>query len=174
MFDHPSVREICAFLMSKYGPGSSAQVGGYESLLVPQSSRSEMSSLILGRSSGLQSCVGVSSVALRWAGRTYSAEGFRRGLVMGTDCMVEVPLVRFDIEPCFDLGREEGKSYVRHGGLIEEVEFFDRDIFGIVAAEAKAMAPEQRHLLEMALVATAGAAWGKAGLLSSWTGCFVG
>ena len=82
--------------------------------------------------------------------------------------------MRFDIEPCFDLGHGGGKSYARHGGFIEGVEFFDRGIFGIVAAEANAMAPEQRHLLEMALAATAGAAWGKAGLLSSWTGCFVG
>ena len=88
--------------------------------------------------------------------------------------MIEVPLTRFDIGPYFDVGRGEGKSYVRHGGFIEGVEFFDRELFGVVAAEAKAMAPEQRHLLEMALMTAAGAAWEKAGLLSSSTGCFVG
>ena len=42
------------------------------------------------------------------------------------DCIGEVPLTRFDVEPYFDLGpNAEGKSYVRHGAFIEGVQIFD-------------------------------------------------
>ena len=91
------------------------------------------------------------------------------------NCMAEVPLTRFDVEPYFDLGpRAGGKSYVRHGMFIDGVELFGNGLFGIGPAEANVMAPEQRHLLEAGLMASAGAAWDKVALMGSSTGCFVG
>ena len=68
----------------------------------------------------------------------------------------------------------QGKSYVRHAAMIEGVDIFDNDQFGIVDAEARRMAPEQRHLLDLGLRAFVGAAWEGAVLVGSSTGCFIG
>ena len=63
---------------------------------------------------------------------------------------------------------------MRHGAFAEGVELFDGGAFGIVAAEAEAMGPDQRQLLEVSLTAAVGAAWERAELTLSQTGCFVG
>ena len=68
----------------------------------------------------------------------------------------------------------EQKCYVRHGAFIEGVQLFANAAFGIVAAEAKAMAPEQRQLLEVGHLASVGSRWDRASLAGSATGCFVG
>ena len=64
--------------------------------------------------------------------------------------------------------------YARHGGFVEGAEFFDSGFFGMSAAEAKTIDPQQRLALEMSYAACHHAGRAKQSLLGSDTGVFVG
>ena len=71
--------------------------------------------------------------------------------------------MRIDIQPYFDSSLyAAGKSYVKHGMFVDGAEWFDNLFFDIMPAEAAVMAPDQRQLLEVALISSFGAAWERA------------
>ena len=61
-----------------------------------------------------------------------------------------------------------------HGGFISGADRFDHSEFGVSLTEASAMDPQQRLLLEESYSALIGAGHGRAALLGSVTGVFVG
>ena len=67
------------------------------------------------------------------------------------DRLQYIPATRWDIEEaaaaCVGMAPEVA-SRVRHGGFMENAELFEHVFFGISAAEASAMDPQQRMLLE--------------------------
>lgn len=87
-------------------------------------------------------------IGLRFPGGAESPRKFWEFLAGGRDGMVEIPKSRFDVEEVFDeRGGVAGKTNVRFAGLVEGIEMFDAEFFGIAAAEAEAMDPQQRMLL---------------------------
>ena len=75
----------------------------------------------------------------------------RESSLTGRDLLQYIPATRWDIEEaaaaCVGMAPEVA-SRVRHGGFMENAELFEHVFFGISAAEASAMDPQQRMLLE--------------------------
>ncbi|WP_233587255.1 non-ribosomal peptide synthetase/type I polyketide synthase [Corallococcus sp. CA049B] len=113
--------------------------------------------------------------ACRLPGDVLSPDDLWEMLLGGTDCVTEVPASRFDIDEIYDANPEAvGRSYTRRGAFMSEVESFDHDFFGIPVAEARAMDPQQRMLLEVTYEAFHAAGYDKDRLRGSSTGVFIG
>ena len=92
--------------------------------------------------------------ALKLPGSACSMESFWEVLEAGKDCIVEVPRSRWDADEFYDSDPDaDGKMYIREGGFVDDAEMFDGAFFRIGPAEAKAMDPQQRVLLEVAFEA---------------------
>ena len=97
-----------------------------------------------------------------------------QGLVAcGVDTIDEVPATRWDIasQPALP---ESFASRARHGGFVKGAEYVDNAAFTISRAEAAAMDPQQRVLLECGYGALHDADVRRAALSSSLTGVFLG
>ena len=75
-------------------------------------------------------------------------------LESGVDPLRDIPPDRFDLDRFYDPSpATPGKVYVRRGGFVDDVGDFDPAAFGVSNAEATAMDPQQRMLLEVAVEA---------------------
>eukprot|EP01053_Blabericola_migrator_P011634 Blabericola_migrator_1__11633@NODE_6_length_26506_cov_44_936268_g5_i0_p1_GENE_NODE_6_length_26506_cov_44_936268_g5_i0NODE_6_length_26506_cov_44_936268_g5_i0_p1_ORF_typecomplete_len7931_score1366_80ketoacylsynt/PF00109_26/5_6e73ketoacylsynt/PF00109_26/1_5e75ketoacylsynt/PF00109_26/1_2e70ketoacylsynt/PF00109_26/3_7e59Ketoacylsynt_C/PF02801_22/5_4e33Ketoacylsynt_C/PF02801_22/5_1e43Ketoacylsynt_C/PF02801_22/2e38Ketoacylsynt_C/PF02801_22/2e24Acyl_transf_1/PF00698_21/5e55Acyl_transf_1/PF00698_21/6_9e7 len=67
-----------------------------------------------------------------------------------TDCVIEMPLSRFNLDTFYSPDMDKsGCAYVRGGAFMKDVDLFDNHFFGISDAEAKLMDPQQRLMLEV-------------------------
>ncbi|MDQ1350633.1 MAG: polyketide synthase PksN, partial [Acidobacteriota bacterium] len=83
-------------------------------------------------------------------------EEFWQNLSIGKDCITEVPARRWDCNKYYDPDPEkakEGKIYCKWGGFIDDEDKFDSLFFNISPAEAEAIDPQERILLETAWAA---------------------
>ena len=95
----------------------------------------------------------------------------------GRDLLCVIPLARWDVEQAArDLvgSPPEVASRVRHGGFLRDAELFEHGFFSISAAEAAAMDPQQRQLLERGYSALHSAGRSKASLLGAVVAVNVG
>ena len=79
------------------------------------------------------------------------------------DLLSEIPAERWDMEQAAELVADdppEVRSRVRHGGFLIGAELFEHTSFSISAAEAAAMDPQQRQLLERGYAALHAGAFG--------------
>jgi len=93
------------------------------------------------------------------------------------DCVMEVPLNRWDHKAYYDPDLRDGGSYSKHGCFgVEGVDLFDCKFFDIPAAEARGMDPCQRQVLEVSYLALLDGGWDKRSLQrqSQNIGHFVG
>ncbi|QYF93473.1 SDR family NAD(P)-dependent oxidoreductase [Massilia sp. PAMC28688] len=79
---------------------------------------------------------------------------FWDNLRSGLDCVGEVPAVRWPQQGFYeaDMMRavEQGKSYSKWGGFVEQFDQFDPLFFGIAPSEAMSMDPQERMFLQAA------------------------
>ena len=95
----------------------------------------------------------------------------------GRDLLRVIPLTRWDVEQAalhLVGSPAEVASRVRHGGFLCDAELFEHGFFGISAAEAAAMDPQQRQLLECGYSALRAAGASKAALAGAAVGVHVG
>ena len=93
----------------------------------------------------------------------------------GINATGEVPLSRWDADAIFDPeGDTPGKTNVRWGGFVDDVDQFDPMFFGITPREASRMDPQQRLLLEVAWESLEHAGLAPEKMAGSRTGVFVG
>lgn len=73
----------------------------------------------------------------------------------GADCIQQTPLSRFDVfldnsaSLFFSRRRDPLESFSRHGSFIDGLELIDLSYYGMAAADAVAIEPQQRVLLQV-------------------------
>jgi polyketide synthase PksN len=86
------------------------------------------------------------------AGRYPQADNLQQfwdNLQQGKDCITEIPGDRWDYHLYYDADKEqEGKSYSKWGGFINDVDKFDPLFFNISPSEAERMDPQERLFLQ--------------------------
>ncbi len=107
-------------------------------------------------------------------GNITSTEVLIDALRNGRDLVTEVPRNRWNVSAFYDPDPlAPGKTYVRKGSFIEDIEAFDAGFFGISDAEAARMDPQQRLILQTVWHALEDAGVPAEELLHSNTGMFL-
>ncbi len=95
--------------------------------------------------------IAIIGLGCRFPGGASTPDQFWRLLESGTDAVREIPPERWDIDAYYDPDPSApAKMSTRWAGLLDQVDQFDGEFFGIAPREAAAMDPQQRLLLEVA------------------------
>jgi acyl transferase domain-containing protein/NADPH:quinone reductase-like Zn-dependent oxidoreductase/NADP-dependent 3-hydroxy acid dehydrogenase YdfG/acyl carrier protein len=97
-------------------------------------------------------------------------EAYWNVLASGCDVVTQIPAERWNSGSVF--GRDA--AMLQHAGVLDDVEHFDADFFGITGREALLLDPQQRLILEVVWEALEHAGIPATGLRGSDTGVFVG
>lgn len=151
-YEYPTIAKLSAYLA-----GEPADVSG---VLAPQGL-------------GGTEAIAIVGVACRFPGAE-SPEELWSLLQQGKHAVRDVPNERCNLGALYSPEGGAGKSYTRRAALLEDVERFDPEFFGISRVEARAMDPLQRLLLEVTWEALCDAGQAPDGLNGSSTGVFVG
>ena len=116
--------------------------------------------------------IAIIGMSCRFPGGANDPESFWRLLRDGVDAVTEIPKERWDIDAYYDTDPDaEGKMYIRHAALLDNVDLFDAQFFGISPREAVSLDPQQRLLLEVSWEALERAGYARPPVQ---TGIFVG
>lgn len=119
--------------------------------------------------------IAIVGIGCRFPGNANTPELFWDLLSNGKDSVREIPLDRWDIESYYDPNPETpGKMYIRHAALVEQVDRFDPQFFGISGKEAHSLDPQQRFILEVTWEALERAGINPQELENTQTGVFLG
>jgi acyl transferase domain-containing protein/NAD(P)-dependent dehydrogenase (short-subunit alcohol dehydrogenase family)/acyl carrier protein len=117
--------------------------------------------------------IAIVGLGCRFPGGAGTPDQFWRLLETGTDAVREIPPERWDNDTYYDADPSApGKMATRWAGLLDQVDQFDGEFFGIAPREAAAMDPQQRLLLEVAWEALNDAGHPPESLSDSATGVF--
>ncbi len=101
-------------------------------------------------------------------------DDFWENLVLGKDCITEIPKERWDWREYYGDPTETNKTNVKWGAFIEGIDQFDPLFFGISPRQAELMDPQQRLLMMYAWKAIEDAGYAPQSLTGTKTGIFVG
>ena len=102
-------------------------------------------------------------------------EGFDELLVSSTDPLEPIPEQRWSLDEWCDENPEtKGRTPVREGGFIQDIDLFDASYFGIAPREARVLDPQHRLLLEVTIEALEHAGVTPPSLAGTHTGVFLG
>lgn len=119
--------------------------------------------------------IAIVSMACRLPGNITNPEEYNDLLARGIDATTEVPKNRWDADALYDPDADAlGKSYCRRGGFLPDIETFHADVFGISPREARAMAPEQRVMLQTCWEGLERAGYTAEQLRRHQTGVYIG
>jgi acyl transferase domain-containing protein/ubiquinone/menaquinone biosynthesis C-methylase UbiE len=91
------------------------------------------------------------------------------------NAICEIPKERWDWKACFGNPKtESGKTNIKWGGFVKDIDKFDAAFFGISPREAELMDPQQRMFLETVWKTIEDAGYSHSELWGSNTGVFVG
>ncbi|MCB9684850.1 MAG: SDR family NAD(P)-dependent oxidoreductase [Alphaproteobacteria bacterium] len=113
--------------------------------------------------------------ACRLPGGIEDPDAFWTALLEGRDTTSPVPADRFDVDALFDpVPGTPGRTATRVGGFVDELFVFDPERYGIAPAEAAAIDPQHRMLLEGAWRALEDAGLPPPSLRDQRVGVYVG
>lgn len=119
--------------------------------------------------------IAIISMACRLPGNITTPEEYNDLLARGIDATTEVPKHRWDADALYDPDADTpGKSYCRRGGFLPDIDTFHADVFGISPREARAMAPEQRVMLQTCWEGVERAGYTAEQLRRHQTGVYIG
>jgi polyketide synthase-associated protein len=98
-----------------------------------------------------QMLISVSALAIQAAANMFDHHKEWAMYIAGTDGQLEFPFKRFDYRPYYSEETETlaGTTYVKHCSTMEGIDMFDNKIFEIANADAAAMCPQCRQILEV-------------------------
>ncbi|CEL93273.1 unnamed protein product [Vitrella brassicaformis CCMP3155] len=159
LFDYPTINALIGYIVgekvallsrrrspNKAAPGSDTLAAAYHAIgqrdPPPQS---------LSSAGATVSAVGVMGLACRFPGGANSLSTFWDVLREGRNCVTTIPRARWNAELFYDPAplADSNTHYTREGAFIDKVELFDNQFFKISPREARAMDPQQRHVLEV-------------------------
>jgi len=119
--------------------------------------------------------IAIIGMGCRFPGGVDSPESFWALMRDGVDAITDVPSDRWSLEALYSADKTApGKTYVRKGGFLKNIDQFDPAFFGISPREAAHIDPQQRLLLEVSYEALESAGQPLERLRGSSTGVFVG
>ncbi|MFV2110062.1 polyketide synthase, partial [Micromonospora sp. LOL_015] len=119
--------------------------------------------------------VAVIGMGCRLPGGVRGPDEYWELLTGGVDAIREYPSDRGDIARWYDPDPDvQGRTYVKHGGFVDDVSRFDAGVFGISPREAVGMDPQQRMVMEVAWEAIEHAGYAPDSLTGSATGVYLG
>ncbi|MEM7134163.1 MAG: amino acid adenylation domain-containing protein [Chloroflexota bacterium] len=158
-FEYPTIHELASYLLDDV-----------LMLTEPQTRKTE----IQARAIGMNEPIAVVSIACRFPGAD-TPEAFWQQLCEGVDSVAEISPSRWDVDRYYDPQRPmPGKMYTREAALIDPIDQFDPQFFGIAPREAKGMDPQHRLLLEVSWELLENAGVAQRTLVDSPTGIFLG
>ncbi|WP_155661214.1 SDR family NAD(P)-dependent oxidoreductase, partial [Priestia megaterium] len=102
-------------------------------------------------------------------------EIYFENLSTSKDCITEIPKERWDNNKYYNPEKDnEGKTYSKWGGFINDIDKFDPLFFNIAPSEAKYIDPQERKFLEIAWETIEDAGYTRASLNNQKVGVFVG
>jgi len=117
--------------------------------------------------------IAIVGLGCRFPGGASTPHRFWRLLETGTDAVREIPPERWDINTYYDSNpAAPAKMNTRWAGLLDQVDQFDAEFFGIAPREAAALDPQQRLLLEVTCETLNDAGYPPETLSNSPTGVF--
>lgn len=156
LFNYPTVNALAAYLHKKQdGEMTFAPIG-------------------LCGQVGLVTAVAIVGMSCRFPGDVEDPAAFWELLEAGCCTSSTVPYGRWDKDVIAATLNEEMKRRAMFGSFVSNLELFDAGFFGISPAEANAMDPKQRLLLEGAHLAFTDAGMFKENVLGRRCGVFVG
>lgn len=164
VFDHPSPQHVALFLLAGLSPA----------LGVAAESGSERDVPLTGAASTHEP-IAIVGVGLRMPGGIVDLRSLWQFLSEGREAVGPLPASRWNVDEFYDPDPEaKGRSYVREGSFLDQIDQFDPAFFGISPREAKNIDPQHRLLLEAAWQALEHAGIVPGALRDSLTGVFVG
>ncbi|MGW4490375.1 SDR family NAD(P)-dependent oxidoreductase, partial [Amycolatopsis sp. NPDC004368] len=163
IFDHPSVRRLAEFVMSKYVAAvSSGEVESVRRMRTVDDPAGEPMAIV--------------GMACRYPGDVSSPEDLWDLVANGDESIGDLPADRgwnLGESPASDSAHEEVDRSFR-GGFLHGAADFDADFFGISPREALAMDPQQRLLLETSWEALENAGMNPRSIEGSKSAVFIG
>jgi acyl transferase domain-containing protein/acyl carrier protein len=118
--------------------------------------------------------IAIVGIGCRFPGGADSPAKFWSLLQDGFDAVADMGDRRWVMNEVFDPNpHAPGKMYTRRAALLDQIDQFDAELFGISDREAEAMDPQQRLLLEVSREAVEHAGYAPRTLAGSATGVFV-
>ena len=157
IFDHPTARQVALYLQ-----GHQHGVAGV--------AWNDPALIAVGQ-------VDIAALSVSLSAGVARVDELRAASHCGCDLLCEVPLSRWDVaQATLDLrgSPSEVSSRVRHGGFLLGAELFEHSFFSVSLAEASAMDPQQRQLLECGYAALRAAGMDRASLLGATIAVNVG
>lgn len=118
--------------------------------------------------------IAIVGMAMRLPGGVQNTDDLWRLLIDNIDAIEDIPANRFENDLIYDENGGVGKSILKQGGYLKNIDLFDAPFFDLTRVETESLDPQQRLLLELTQEALENSGINTQTLVDSETGVFVG